>query len=131
MIGGLTRFILVVLIAAGVAGCNQYKSDIDAVKVAESIVPGKSNEVVAIGIAGARGVIDWSAGRSEKYDDPAMVVVSAVIKRVGATGIKHRVELQFLNNRQTQMVAFDQVLVDGKPRDLISGAMSLFMMQLE
>jgi ribosomal protein S28E/S33 len=131
MIGGLTRFILVVLLAANIAGCNQYKSDIDTVKAADSIVPGKSNEVIAIEIAGARGVIDWTAGRSEKYDDPAMVVVSAVIKRIGATGVKHKVELQFLNNRQTKKVAFDQVLVDDKPKDLISGAMSLFMMQLE
>jgi ribosomal protein S28E/S33 len=131
MIGGLTRFILVVLLAATIAGCNQYKSDIDTVKAADSIVPGKSNEVIAIEIAGARGVIDWTAGRSEKYDDPAMVVVSAVIKRIGATGVKHKVELQFLNNRQTKKVAFDQVLVDDKPKDLISGAMSLFMMQLE
>lgn len=131
MIGGLTRLILVVLLAAIITGCNQYKNDIDAVKVADSIFPGKSNEVIAIEIAGARGVIDWTAGKSEKYDDPAMVVVSAVIKRIGATGVKHRVELQFLNNRQTKKVAFDQVLVDGQPKDMISGAMSLFMMQLE
>jgi hypothetical protein len=131
MIGGLTRLILVVLLAAIITGCNQYKNDIDAVKVADSIFPGKSNEVIAIEIAGARGVIDWTAGKSEKYDDPAMVVVSAVIKRIGATGVKHRVELQFLNNRQTKNVAFDQVLVDGQPKDMISGAMSLFMMQLE
>ncbi len=131
MIGGLTRLILVVLLAAGISGCNQYKNDIDAVKVADSVIPGKSNEIIAIEIAGARGVIDWTAGRSEKYDDPAMVVVSAVIKRIGATGVKHKVELQFLNNRQTKKVAFDQVLVDDQPRDLISGAMSLFMMQLE
>jgi hypothetical protein len=131
MIGGLTRLILVVLLAANISGCNQYKSDIDTVKAADSIVPGKSNEVIAIEIAGARGVIDWTAGKSEKYDDPAMVVVSAVIKRIGATGVKHKVELQFLNNRQTKKVAFDQVLVDDKPKDLVSGAMSLFMMQLE
>ena len=131
MIGGLTRLILVVLLSAGITGCNQYKSDIDAVKVADSIFPGKSNEIIAIEIAGARGAIEWTAGKSVKYDEPVIVQVSAVINRVGATGVKHKVELQFINNRQTKKVAFDQVLVDDKPKDLVSGAMSLFMMQLE
>jgi hypothetical protein len=123
--------IVVGLGAVSLYACNRYADDIDAVKQAESIVPGQTNEVLAINIAGARSSIDWQAGPAPKYDNPDIVGVTAVIKRTSGNGNKHRVDLMFIHNRQTKKVAFDGAIVDGKPQDLVSGAMSLFLMQLE
>lgn len=123
--------IVVGLGAVSLYACNRYADDIDAVKQAESIVPGQTNEVLAINIAGARSSIDWQAGPAPKYDNPDIVGVTAVIKRTSGNGNKHRVDLMFIHNRQTKKVAFDGAVVDGKPQDLVSGAMSLFLMQLE
>jgi hypothetical protein len=123
--------IVVGLGAVSLYACNRYADDIDAVKQAESVVPGQSNEVLAINIAGARSSIDWQAGPAPKYDNPDIVGVTAVIKRTSGNGNKHRVDLMFIHNRQTKKVAFDGAVVDGKPQDLVSGAMSLFLMQLE
>jgi hypothetical protein len=95
------------------------------------VVPGKSNEVLAIDIAGARGKIEWQAGPAPQYQNDDIVAVTAVIKRVSATGNRHEIDLKFINNRQTKKVGFDGVLVDGKKQDLVSGALNLFMMQLE
>ena len=111
--------------------CNRYADDIDAVKQAQSIVPGQNNEVLAMNIAGARSSIDWQAGPSPKYDNPDIIGVTAVIQRTSGNGNKHRVELIYIHNRQTKKVALDGVLVDGKPQDLVSGAMNLFLLQLE
>ena len=123
--------IVVGLGAVSLYACNRYADDIDAVKQAESVVPGQSNEVLAINIAGARSSIDWQAGPAPKYDNPDIVGVTAVIKRTSGNGNKHRVDLMFIHNRQTKKVAFDGAVVDGKPQNLVSGAMSLFLMQLE
>jgi hypothetical protein len=122
---------VIVLGAVSLYACNRYADDIDAVKQAESIVPGQSNEVLAINIAGARSSIAWQAGPAPKYQNPEIVAVTAVIKRVSGNGNKHEVDLMFIHNRQTRKVAFDGALVDGKPQDLMSGALSLFLMQLE
>ena len=123
--------IVVGLGAVSLYACNRYADDIDAVKQAESVVPGQTNEVLAINIAGARSSIDWQAGPAPKYDNPDIVGVTAVIKRTSGNGNKHRVDLMYIHNRQTKKVAFDGAVVDGKPQDLVSGAMSLFLMQLE
>ena len=123
--------VVVGLGAVSLYACNRYADDIDAVKQAESIVPGQTNEVLAINIAGARSSIDWQAGPAPKYDNPDIVGVTAVIKRTSGNGNKHRVDLMYIHNRQTKKVAFDGAVVDGKPQDLVSGAMSLFLMQLE
>lgn len=121
--------ILVVAVAA-LTGCDRYGDDIDAVKQAQSIVGG-TNEAMATEIAGARGTVEWKAGPAPKYESSDIVGVQAVIKRISANGNRHEVELDFINNRQTKKVAFDGALVDGKKQDLVSGAMSLFLMQLE
>jgi hypothetical protein len=123
--------IVVGLGAVSLYACNRYADDIDAVKQAESVVPGQTNEVLAINIAGARSSIDWQAGPAPKYDNPEIVGVTAVIKRTSGNGNKHQVDLMFIHNRQTEKVAFDGAVVDGKPQNLVSGAMSLFLMQLE
>ena len=123
--------IVVGLGAVSLYACNRYADDIDAVKQAESVVPGQTNEVLAINIAGARSSIDWQAGPAPKYDNPEIVGVTAVIKRTSGNGNKHQVDLMFIHNRQTEKVAFDGAVVDGKPQNLVSEAMSLFLMQLE
>jgi len=122
--------ILVVAVAA-LTGCDRYADDIDAVKRAESILPGKSNEALAVEIAGARGTVEWKGGAAPKYESAEIVGVQAVIKRVSSNGNKHEVELEFINNRQTKKVAFDGAIVDGKKQDMLSGALALFLMQLE
>jgi len=123
--------LLLCAVGVGFAACNRYGDDIDAVKTASSVVPGKTNEVLAIDIAGARGTIEWQGGLAPQYQSDDIVGVTAVIKRVSATGNRHQIDLQFIHNRQTKKVAFDGAVVDGKKQDLVSGALSLFMMQLE
>ena len=122
--------ILVVAVVA-LAGCDRYADDIDTVKRAESIIPGKSNDAMATQIAGARGTVEWKGGPAPKYESADIVGVQAVIKRISGNGNRHEVELDFINNRQTRKVAFDGALVDGKPQDMLSGALALFLMQLE
>jgi len=111
--------------------CNRYADDIDAVKQAESVIPGQSNEVLAINIAGARSSIDWQAGPAPKYDNPDIIGVTAVIQRTSGNGNKHRVDMIYIHNRQTKKVALDGILVDGKPQNLVSGALNMFLLQLE
>jgi len=122
--------ILVVAVAA-LAGCDRYADDIDTVKRAESVIPGKTNEVLAVEIAGARGTVEWKGGPAPKYESADIVGVQAVIKRISANGNRHEIELDFINNRQTKKVAFDGAIVDGKKQDMLTGALSLFLMQLE
>jgi hypothetical protein len=121
--------ILVVAVAA-LTGCDRYADDIDTVKRAESLI-GKSNEAMAVDIAGARGTVEWKGGPAPQYESDDIVGVQAVIKRISASGNRHDIELQFINNRQTKKVAFDGAVVDGKKQDMLSGALALFLMQLE
>ncbi len=132
------RRTLVLLLGAAALGgasllyaCNRYADDIDAVKQAESVIPGQSNEVLAINIAGARSSIDWQAGPAPKYDNPDIIGVTAVIQRTSGNGNKHRVDMIYIHNRQTKKVALDGILVDGKPQNLVSGALNMFLLQLE
>ena len=123
--------LLLCAIGVGFAACDRYGDDIDAVKTADTVIPGKTNEVLAIDIAGARGTIEWQGGAAPQYQSDDIVGVTAVIKRVSAAGNRHRIELDFIHNRQTKKVGFDGVLVDGKKQDMVSGALNLFMLQLE
>ncbi|HEY4164286.1 MAG TPA: hypothetical protein VGM59_14565 [Dongiaceae bacterium] len=132
------RLILVLVLGAagfaflGVPGCSRYADDIDTVKQAESVIPGKSNDLLTLDIAGARGKVEWQGGTSPKYNnDGDIIVVTATIKRISGNGNRHEIQLSFVHNRQTKKVAFDGALVDGKPQTLASGALMLFMMQLE
>ena len=127
----LLILLLLLSVGVGFSACNRYGDDIDAVKTAESVVPGKTNEVLAIDIAGARGTVEWQGQPAPQYQSDDIVGVTAVIKRVSATGNRHVIELDFGHNRQTKKVGFDGVLVDGKKQDLVSGAFNLFMLQLE
>jgi len=122
--------LVVVLTAAVLAGCDRYADDIDAVKTAESIIPGRSNDLVVIDIAGARGTVEWRGGPAPQYESPDIVGVQAVIKRIGAGGKRSEVELDFVHNRQTKKVAFDGLLVDGEKQSLV-GAIGQFLMQFK
>ena len=127
----LILLLLLCAVGVGFAACNRYGDDIDAVKHTDTVIPGKTNEVLTLDIAGARGTVEWSGAPAPQYQSDQIVGVIVVIKRVGATGNRHQIELDFIHNRQTKKVGFDGVIVDGKKQDLVSGAFNLFMLQLE
>jgi hypothetical protein len=127
----LILLLLLCAVGVGFTACNRYGDDIDAVKHADTVIPGKTNEVLTLDIAGARGTVEWQGAAAPQYQSDQIVGVTAVIKRVGSTGVRHQIELDFVHNRQTKKVGFDGVLVDGKKQDLVSGAFNLFMLQLE
>ena len=119
-----------VFAVALLAACGGYDSDIAAVKRAEA-TPGTSNEAWVNDIAGARGHVDWSAGRAAAYNNDDIVEVVASIDRPSANGGSHKIELHFIHNRQTEKVALDNVLVDGKSLGLLAGALNLLLLQLQ
>jgi hypothetical protein len=112
------------------AGCGGYGDDIAAVKKAEAS-PGTSNDAWVDEIAGARGHVEWSAAKDSAYDNPDIVAVLAKIDRPSANGQVHKIELHFINNRQTKKVALDNVVVDGKTQGLLGGALNLMLLQLQ
>lgn len=114
-----------------VTACDSYQEDVATVQAADSVVPGKSNDSVAREIAGARGSVKWSGEKATRYDNDAIALVTADIDRVGQSGTTHKVQLEFVNNRETRKVAFEQAYIDGKPQSLLGGALTLFMMQLD
>ncbi|WP_374378067.1 hypothetical protein [Dongia sp.] len=121
----------VTLAMPALTACDSYKDDVAAVQAAESVVPGKSNDAVVREIAGARGSVDWKGGKAERYNNDSIVLVTADIERVGQSGAKHQIALEFVNNRETRKVAFEQAYIDGKPQTLLGGALSLFLLQLD
>ena len=115
------------------AGCGEdYAADIEAVKQAET-APGTANGKLVDELAGARGKVTWEGAKaaSRYADNPAIVGVTATIERTTRLGEKRRIVLQFIHNRQTRQVALDGMLVDGKPQDLLAGALNLMLMQLD
>lgn len=121
----------VILALPMVTACDSYKEDIATVQAAESVVPGRSNDAVAREIAGARGSIQWKGEKAARYNNDAIALVTADIERVGQSGEAHKVQLEFINNRETRKVAFEQAYIDGKPQSLLGGALTLFLMQLD
>jgi hypothetical protein len=120
--------VLLGAIAGGLAACDRYGDDIDAVKAASSIVPGTSNDALMLTIAGPRGKVDWVA--SSRDDDSVLVAV--FIDRLSGSGTRHKIEFDFFHNRQTTKVAFDGVRIDGQAKlDLTFSGFNQFMMQLE
>ncbi len=121
----------VALALPAVTACDSYKDDVATVQQAESLVPGKSNDALAREIAGARGSITWKGAKAERYNNDAIVLVTADIDRVGQSGADHKIALEFINNRETRKVAFEQAYIDGKPQSLLGGALTLFLLQLD
>jgi hypothetical protein len=124
--------LLAIALVAGLAACGEnFDADIEAVRAARSITD-DTNDELAREIAGARGQVEWIGSRFEKYEDNEFIVgVTARIERTTRAGAKRLVELQFIRNRQTDRVAFEQVRIDGRPQDLIGGALNLLLLQLE
>jgi hypothetical protein len=122
---------LVLLLAVLLTACGAYSRDIDAVQ--QSNVPtGIVNEELAKQFAGARGKIDWSAERPEKYkDNENIVLVRATIERIGRSGNRREVILEWIRNRQTEKIDMERVLVDGEEQGLVGGALQLLLLQLD
>ena len=122
---------LVLLLAVLLTACGAYSRDIEAVK--QSNVPtGIVNEELAKQFAGARGKIDWSAERPEKYkDNENIVLVRATIERIGRSGNRREVILEWIRNRQTEKIDMERVLVDGEEQGMMGGALQLLLLQLD
>ena len=130
----LQRIIVITTVALAlpaVTACDSFKDDVAAVQAAESIVPGKSNDALARELAGARGGVKWRGAAAARYNNDAIVLVTAEIDRVGLSGTAHRIALEFINNRETRKIAFEQAFIDGKPQSLLGGALTLFLLQLD
>ena len=127
----IPRLIVIIAVAALVACGENFDKDIEAVR-ADRTLETYTNDELAREIAGAHGKVEWNGSRFEKYADNEYIVgVTARIERYTRAGAKRLVELQFINNRQTRQVAFEQLLIDGRPQDLIGGALNLLLLQLE
>ena len=122
---------LSLLAALALSACSSYGDDIAAVKQAK-VLGDSTGDKLCTDAAGARGHFEWSAGKSETYkDNPDIVAVTCSVTRPKASGGEHHVDLVFIHNRQTRKVALDQVVVDGKTENLLSGALNLLLMQLD
>ncbi len=122
---------LAVTLAVLLAACGGFERDIDVVK--QSNAPtGIANEELVRQLAGARGKVAWSAERPETYkDNEHIVLVRATVERIGRSGAKHQVVMDWIHNRQTQKVDLERVKVDGEEQDLVGGALQLFLLQLD
>ena len=127
--GCVRRYLLIVPLAATLAllGCDNYNSDIAAVKRAKTL-PGQSNEELVMDLAGARASIEWTAERSKVYDSDDIIAVTAEINRLGQAGQRSKVELVYLHNRQTKKVSFEELRLNGARQDLLSGALNLMLL---
>ena len=127
--GCVRRYILLVPLAAALAllGCDNFSSDIAAVKRAKTL-PGQSNEELVMDLAGARASIEWTAERSKAYDSEDIIAVTAEINRLGQAGQRSKVELVYLHNRQTKKVSFEELRLNGARQDLLSGALNLMLL---
>jgi hypothetical protein len=115
------------LVALALVGCDSYKSDIAAVKRAETL-PGETNEELVMDLAGARASIEWTAERSEVYDNDDIIAVTATINRLGQQGRRSKVDLVYIHNRQTKKVSFEELRLNDKRQDLLSGALNLMLL---
>ena len=122
---------LVFAVAAWLAACGGYARDIEAVK--QSSVPtGIVNEELVKQFAGARGKATWSAERPEKYkDNENIVLVRATVDRIGRSGAKHQVVLDWIHNRQTEKIDLERVTVDGEEQSMVGGALQFLLLQMD
>ena len=81
---------------------------------------------------GARGKATWSAERPEKYkDNEHIVLVRATVDRIGRSGSKHQVVLDWIHNRQTEKIDLERVTVDGEEQSLVGGALQFLLLQMD
>ena len=130
MLAGCVRrylFLVPLVAALALSGCDSYKSDIAAVKRAKTL-PGQTNEELVMDLAGARASIEWTAEKSKVYDSDDIIAVTAEINRLGQAGQRSKVELVYLHNRQTKKVSFEELRLNGQRQDLLSGALNLMLL---
>lgn len=122
VLGFLAAFLLL-------TACGGYKDDIAAVQAAEGMT-GKTNAELVEQIAGARGTVEW---RAEPYLEGKdnVILVEARIEKVDKEGIDHLIRLQWVHNRQSGRVAEEDVIIDGRSRGLLQGAMDLLLLEFE
>ncbi len=122
---------LALMLAVLLAACGGYARDIETVK--QSDVPtGIVNEELVRQFAGARGKASWTAERPEKYkDNDTIVLVRATIERIGRSGNRHEVILEWVRNRQTEKIDMERVLVDGQEQSMVGGALQFLLLQLD
>ena len=127
--GCVRRYLFLVPLAAALAllGCDSYKSDIAAVKRAKTL-PGQTNEELVMELAGARASIEWTAEPSKLYESDDIIAVTATINRLGQAGQRSRVDLVYIHNRQTKKVSFEELRLNGRRQDLLSGALNLLLL---
>jgi predicted hotdog family 3-hydroxylacyl-ACP dehydratase len=112
------------------AACSSYESDIEKVKAAQST--GTTNEQFVKDLAGARGSFAWAAREAERYAaDGAIVLVEATVTKTSRAGKKQVIQVQWLHNRETGKVAFEDVLVDGRSRGILGAALDILKLEFE
>lgn len=121
--GCVRRCILMVPLAGSLAllGCDNYKSDIAAVKRAQTL-PGETNEELVMDLAGGRASIEWTAEHAKQFESDDMVAVTAEINRLGQFGRRSKVQLVYIHDRGTKQVSFQELRLNGQRQDLLSGA---------
>lgn len=126
--GTVRRCIVVLHVAAALllAACDNYKSDIAAVQRA-AVLPGITNEALALDLGGARASVEWKADGTGQDD---VVAVVAVIKRVGQLGMRNTIELHYLHDRRTEAVTLEDVLLNGERQPALTAALSVFNLNL-
>ena len=130
MLAGCVRrhiFLVPLVAALALLGCDSYKSDIAAVKRAKTL-PGETNEELVMDLAGARASIEWTAEPSKAYGTGDIIAVTAEINRLGQYGRRSKVQLVYLHNRQTKKVSFEELRLNGQRQDLLSGALNLMLL---
>ncbi len=127
----LLPIVALLLVLPGLlAGCDSYQDDIDKVQAATSA--GQTNEQLVKDLAGARGTFKWSAGETEKYGkDTGIVQVEARIERSSRAGADQVVQLRWLHNRETGVIDYEEVLINGRSRGILGATLDLLMLELE
>ncbi len=126
--GTVRRCIVVLQVATALllAACDNYKSDITAVQRA-AILPGLTNEALALDLGGERSSVEWSAAGTDNDDIVAVVVT---IKRVGQLGMRNTIELHYRHDRQTRAVTLEDVLLNGQRQPALASALTVFNLNL-
>jgi hypothetical protein len=120
MTAWLPRLLVLLLCGGLLAACAEFGPDVDKVKAAETM--GQTNAELVKDIAGARGTFAWSGRRSEKYGKTSgIILVEARIERT----------MQWLHNRKTGLVDFEDVLINGQSRGILGAALEMLLLDLE
>ena len=125
----IRRTLLPLVVLGLLAACSEFASDIEKVKAAETT--GTRNEQLVKDLAGARGSFKWSGRKTEKYGkDTGIVLVEARIERTSRAGEVQVVQLQWLHNRATGVIDFEDLLINGRSRGFLGAALELLLLQL-